>query len=626
MVQRTRDEGSAIRVSVLMPTFDQSSYIPRALESLAIQTFADWELLIIDDASSDGTADVLRDWISDPRIRLHRLRENSGFAAALNIGLDLARGELIAYLPSDDCYYREHLTSLVRCLDSHADAILAYSGIRFHQRNGACGKIPGLPLQLVQVMHRRVDLRWIEREQLVTDDLDRLFWSGLRERGPECGTGRITCEWVEHPAQHRKAVLEPLGGGLNPYRARYGVRHPLRFHSTAGNFVDEVEHYRRFRERPDTPAADGGLKILLVGELAFNPERVLALEERGHRLYGLWTPKPWWFNTVGPLPFGHVQDLPRETWREEIRRLGVDIIYALLNWQAVPFAHSVLSAEPGIPFVWHFKEGPWLCMEHGMWPQLVDLHTRSGGQIYSSPEEKDWFANAVPGTRDGLAIALDGDLPKRDWFTGERSPRLSEEDGEFHTVVPGRPVGLPPVRLREMAAEKIHLHFYGDIQQSGWRRWIEEARAFGPGHLHLHKNVGPDRWVEEFSRYDAGWLHFLRSRNKGDIGQAFWDDLNYPARMSTLAAAGLPLIQYDNARSIVASQSLSRRLDVGVFCKSIAELGERLRDTKRMDEIRENMWRERRRFTFDDHADRLVEFFRTVIATHGRSMRAGGGK
>ena len=65
------------------------------------------------------------------------------------------------------------------------------------------------------------------------------------------------------------------------------------------------------RERPDTPRSDDGLKILLVGELAYNADRVLALEEQGHKLYGLWMPNPYWYNTVGPLPFGHVEDLPQ---------------------------------------------------------------------------------------------------------------------------------------------------------------------------------------------------------------------------------------------------------------------------------------------------------------------------
>ena len=139
----------------------------------------------------------------------------------------------------------------------------------------------------------------------------------------------------------------------------------MRFHSSSGSYVDENAIYARFRNRPATPLAPDGLKILLVGELAFNPDRVLALEERGHQLYGLWTENPWWFNTVGPLPFGHVQDLPRSNWRGAVKELKPDVIYALLNWQAVPFAHEVLRADLGIPFIWHFKEGPWLCLEHG---------------------------------------------------------------------------------------------------------------------------------------------------------------------------------------------------------------------------------------------------------------------
>jgi glycosyltransferase involved in cell wall biosynthesis len=606
-----------------MPAFNQGAFIDRAIESLLAQTFTAWELLIVDDCSFDETSERIQYWKSHPQVRCYRLERNRGFAAALNCALDRAQGELIAYLPCDDQYYREHLASLVRCLEAHPRAVLAYAGVRYKQRRGACGKIPGRPLQLVQAMHRRGEERWVEREQLVTDDLDRLFWAKLLERGEARGTRRITCEWIDHPAQHHKAILESAGGGLNPYRRRYAVPHPLRFQSSRGDYFDEVGLYRRFRDRPGTPPAADGLKILLVGELAFNPERILALEERGHRLYGLWMAKPWWFNTVGPLPFGHVQDLSPATWREDIRRLGIDLIYALLNWQAVRFAHEVLLARPGVPFVWHFKEGPWLSMEHGAWPQLIDLHTLSDGQIYSSPEERDWFAATVPATREGLAMTLDGDLPKREWFAGRRAPRLSALHGEFHTVVPGRPVGLPPVRLRELAAEKIHLHFYGNVQQAAWRRWIEKAQAMGPGYLHLHPYVGPDRWVAEFSRYDAGWLHFLRSRNKGDIARAFWDDLNYPARMAPLAAAGLPLIQYDNRGSIMATQSLASRLQVGIFAKSMAELGMHLRNRSRMEQLRANMWRERQQFSFDRHVDELVEFFRAAIQNYRRRSSHG---
>jgi hypothetical protein len=191
---------------------------------------------------------------------------------------------------------------------------------------------------------------------------------------------------------------------------------------------------------------------------------VLALEERGHKLYGLWTADGHWFNTVGPLPFGHVDDLPRASWREAMRQLKPDLIYALLNWEAVPFAHQVLIDNPGIPFIWHFKEGPFDCIANGTWSLLVDLYTQSDGQIYCSPEARDWFRVTVPGVGSyDRSLVLDGDLPKRDWFTTDRSPRLSEADEQIHTVVPGRPIGLHPPLVAQLAAAQIHLHniFYG---------------------------------------------------------------------------------------------------------------------------------------------------------------------
>jgi glycosyltransferase involved in cell wall biosynthesis len=605
------------RISVLMPTFNQAAFIRRAVASLCGQTFTAWELIIINDGATDATEETLAPFLSDPRIQYHRLEHNQGLGAALNVGLSLARAPFITYLPSDDVYYADHLAALSACLDAHPEAILAFSGVRRHYNRFSTGQIEGYPLQLVQTLHRHTDDRWVERETLVTDDLERMFWARLRQCGAFVGTGDVTCEWVDHPRQRHKIIQEPVGG-INPYRVYYGVTHPLRFHTTVGNRIDEVEHYRAFRERPDTPPAADGLKILLVGELAYNAERVLALEERGHQLYGLWMPDPYWYNTVGPLPFGHVTDLPRNDWRAAVQRIKPDIIYALLNWQAVPFAHQVLTDNPGIPFVWHFKEGPFICLEKGTWPELIDLYTRADGQVYSSPEMRDWFETIVPGlTQRSPSLVLDGDLPKRDWFTSERRSRLSETDGQIHTVVPGRPIGLHAHSVGELAAQGIHLHFYGDFTQGQWRAWVEKAHSLAEGYLHLHGNVHQDRWVSEFSQYDAGWLHFMKSENRGELRRANWDDLNYPARISTLVAAGLPLLQYDNADAIVATQTLARQHDLGLFFTTLESLGAQLRDEARMQHIRESVWRERDHFTFDVHADRLIAFFRQVIRVRG---------
>lgn len=609
------------RVSVLMPTHNHAAFIRRAIESLCGQTYGNWELIIVDDASTDRTADLVAPYLDDERIRYTRLPENLGRGAATNSGLDAARGEYIAYLPSDDVYYPEHLASLVAILDATPEAVLVYSGVRYNYNRLTTGQvpIPRYSLQMVQVMHRRTAERWLTRRELESDDLERLAWGQLRGLGQFIGTEQITCEWVAHPGQLHKLLQEPIGG-INPYRQRYNVQHPLRFHTTQGNYMDEVGRYRAFRERPDTPLAPDGLKIVLLGELAYNADRVLALEERGHKLYGLWMPDPYWYNTVGPLPFGHVEDLPRDNWRQAIRDIQPDIIYALLNWQAVPFIHEVVQAGLDVPIVWHFKEGPFISLEHGHWALLEAIHRQVEGQIFSSAEMVDWYETAMPGvTRNSPIMVLDGDLPKRDWFNAERAPLLSAQDGEMHTVVPGRPIGLHPHTVAELAGQGIHLHFYGDFTQGQWVAWVEKTLGMAPNHLHLHPNVDQENWVAEFSQYDAGWLHWIKSENGGDIRRANWDDLNLPARLATLAVSGLPVLQYDNEGAAVATQTVARQHDIGVFFSSIPELGQRLSDATRMAQLRENTWRQRSYFMFDRHADRLIAFFREVLR-----QRTGG--
>ena len=608
-------------VSVVVPTYDQDAFLPAALRSLLSQSLTDWECVVVEDGSPGDAARALGPLLDDPRVRLEVLPVNGGLGAALNRGLDLTTAGCVAYLPSDDVWHVDHLASLGQLLDEHPDAVLAVSGVRHSQGLSFVdveGRIPGEPLQLVQVLHRRTGDRWVERQQLTTDDLDRMLWDRLAEQGGTVWSRRVTCEWVAHPKQRHRVLREPWGG-LNPYRSRYAVAEPLRLQSTVGSLHDEVAQYREHRERPVVPRSADGLRILLVGELAHNPERVLALSDRGHELHGLWTPDPVWFNTVGPLPFGHVQDVPRDRWREAVHELRPDVVYALLNWQAVPFAHEVLTADLGVPFVWHVKEGPFFSRQYGHWSQLADLQLRSDAQVYSSPELRDWFATVLPATASGRRLVVDGDLPPAEALVGEQSPLLSEQDGAIHTVVPGRPMGPSPSFVAALAELDVHLHLYGRKAAAQMADWVAEVQRLAPGHFHLHDQVAPGEWVREFSRYDAGWLHDVRSSNGGDLAAATWDDLNYPARMATLAAAGVPMIQYDNSGSVVASQTLCRERQLGVFYRNAPELAAALRDGDALRLLRKNVWEQRQHFTFDAHVDRLVALFREVVAA-----RTGG--
>jgi glycosyltransferase involved in cell wall biosynthesis len=617
-MHKDTDPPGGMGISVIMPVFNQAAFIARAVQSLLLQKFQDWELIIINDGSSDDLVALMPSVLNDKRIRYLENDRNEGLGKCLNRGLELALYPLISYLPADDVYYSDHLRDLTDRLLNADGAVLAYSGMRYQYNRFTEAEAGDHPLQLVQVLHRKTPERWMERAHLVTDDLEVMFWNRLRKYGPFIPSGSVTCEWVDHPAQRHKIIQEPLGG-INPYKLYYGVKTPLIFHSSKGNLIDEVRYYNRFKKRKPGKT-NGPLKILLVGELAYNAERILALEELGHKLYGLWTTTPYWYNTIGPLPFGDIEDLPYSSWQQSVKQIKPDVIYALLNWQAVPIAYEVLRHNPGIPFVWHFKEGPFICMEKGTWKQLIDLYKYSDGQIYNSPEMRDWFRQFLT-FDDETTLLLDGDLPKREWFTEDRSAKLSDSDGEIHTVVPGRPIGLHPESIAELAANRIHLHFYGDFTHGQWNEWIVKSRILAPSHLHTHPHCTQETWVKEFSKYDAGWLHFFQSRNQGELMRADWDDLNYPARMATLAMAGLPMLQRDNTGHLVAAQNLVSEHKLGLFFGDMAGLSCQLSDMDQLKVLSERVWRKRMMFCFDSHAERLIEYFRSVIRFRNRRYK-----
>jgi glycosyltransferase involved in cell wall biosynthesis len=100
------------RISVVIPVFNRAAVLPRAMDSVLSQEFKDFELIVVDDRSSDGSADVAREY-DDPRIRVLELEAHSGSNAARNAGIRAARSELIAFLDSDDVYLPHKLSTVV---------------------------------------------------------------------------------------------------------------------------------------------------------------------------------------------------------------------------------------------------------------------------------------------------------------------------------------------------------------------------------------------------------------------------------------------------------------------------------------------------------------------------------
>jgi glycosyltransferase involved in cell wall biosynthesis len=122
-------------VSVIMPAFNVERYIAESIQSVIAQTYRRWELIIIDDGSTDATAGVVQGLASsDSRIRLIS-QQNQKMAKARNAGLRQSEGELIAFLDSDDLWIKEKLDLQVKALKENAADLVFSDGFIFHDDN-----------------------------------------------------------------------------------------------------------------------------------------------------------------------------------------------------------------------------------------------------------------------------------------------------------------------------------------------------------------------------------------------------------------------------------------------------------------------------------------------------------
>jgi glycosyltransferase involved in cell wall biosynthesis len=99
-------------VTVVMPTWNRGHLVGAAIRSVQAQQFSDWELIVVDDGSTDDTDDTMAEFLIDPRIRYVK-QEHAGQCAARNYALRLAKGALIAYLDSDNLWYPGFLAAAV---------------------------------------------------------------------------------------------------------------------------------------------------------------------------------------------------------------------------------------------------------------------------------------------------------------------------------------------------------------------------------------------------------------------------------------------------------------------------------------------------------------------------------
>ena len=96
-------------VSIIMPSYNTAKFISETIDSVLTQTYTNWELIIVDDCSTDNTDEVVKSFLSDDRIKYIKNEKNSGAAFSRNRALCEAKGKWIAFLDSDDLWFPEKL-------------------------------------------------------------------------------------------------------------------------------------------------------------------------------------------------------------------------------------------------------------------------------------------------------------------------------------------------------------------------------------------------------------------------------------------------------------------------------------------------------------------------------------
>lgn len=118
------------KISVIMPAYNAEEYIKEAIDSILNQTFTDFEFIIIDDCSTDSTAEIIKAY-TDERIKYYKNEKNLGVAETLNRGLDLATGDYIARMDSDDISLPKRFEKQVKFMGKHRDVSVLGTSIEF---------------------------------------------------------------------------------------------------------------------------------------------------------------------------------------------------------------------------------------------------------------------------------------------------------------------------------------------------------------------------------------------------------------------------------------------------------------------------------------------------------------
>ncbi|MBN1217553.1 MAG: glycosyltransferase [Anaerolineae bacterium] len=139
-------------VTIVTPAYNAEVYIAQTIESVITQTYPHWEMIIVNDGSTDNTANIISQF-KDPRLR-YIYQENRGLGEARNTGICVARGEILAFLDADDLWDSKFLEKMVGLLNHHPEAVAGYCGFQYINSQGRPVGNPSLQVAPPKIFHK----------------------------------------------------------------------------------------------------------------------------------------------------------------------------------------------------------------------------------------------------------------------------------------------------------------------------------------------------------------------------------------------------------------------------------------------------------------------------------------
>jgi glycosyltransferase involved in cell wall biosynthesis len=279
--------------SIVIPTYNRSGFIKKTIESVLTQTFSDYQLIVVDDGSSDNTDEIVKS-IADPRVSYH-YKDNEERAVARNIGATLSSGRYITFFDSDDLLYENHLATALENIEKYGEPECFHLGYEIKDAvHGSSQSITSLPATANDVLltgnHLSCNGVFLRRDiaerfpfnpdRALSGTEDYELWLRLASRFPFYCDNRVTSIIVQHDSrsvvntdqgklenritllekylEQDEAFMKRYGDKLGIFKANNRVYIALHIALSKTNRAGAVKYlFQALRQSPDALKARG---------------------------------------------------------------------------------------------------------------------------------------------------------------------------------------------------------------------------------------------------------------------------------------------------------------------------------------------------------------------------------